>query len=42
MENNAEALRNFQEKSASVSGTLCWTRDLSNFPRITQRLISRY
>ena len=42
IENNEEALRNFQEKSARISGTLFWTRDLSNFPRITQKLISRY
>lgn len=27
-ENNEEALRNFQEKFARVSGTLFWTRDL--------------
>ena len=40
-ENNEEALRNFQEKFARVSGTLFWTRDLWNFPRITQKLISR-
>ena len=39
---NEEALRNFQEKFARVSGTLFWTIDLSNFPRITQKLISRY
>ena len=42
IENNEEALRNFQEKFARVSGTLFWTIDLSNFPRITQKLISRY
>ena len=41
-ENNEEALRNFQEKFARVSRTLFWTRDLWNFPRITQKLISRY
>lgn len=42
IENNEEALRNFQEKFARVSGTLFWTIDPSNFPRITQKLISRY
>ena len=42
MEVNEETLRIFQQKSDSVSGTLSWKRDLSNMPRITQKLVSRY
>ena len=37
MEDNEEVLGIFQQKSASVSGTLSWTRDLSNMPRIPKK-----
>ena len=43
MEGIEVSLRSYHEKSASMlSETSSWTRDLSNMPRLTEELISKY
>ena len=43
MEGIVVSLRSYHEKSAAMlNETSSWTRDLSNMPRLTQELISKY
>ena len=43
MEGIEVSLRSYHEKSAAMlNETSSWTRDLSNMPRLTQELISKY
>ena len=42
MEGIQLSLRSYHEKSAGILSETSWTTDLSNMPRLTQELISKY